>query len=112
MKIRTSSRAVILSLLVSALAAPQAAAAPQAPGAAGRARSTVIDARVPLLFEHRNRSGKTLPFYIASRSFEASGRAPLLVRFAREVTEAERTAYAALGVSFGRRLASGATKVV
>jgi hypothetical protein len=71
-----------------------------------------VDSRVSLLFEHRSKTGRTLPFFVASRQFEGSGKAPLLVRFTRALTPDERAEYARRGVSIKRTLSSGATKVL
>jgi hypothetical protein len=75
------------------------------------ASAAPVDVRARLLFEHRSHTGRTLPFFAPSREFESSGRAPLLVRFARAITPAERASWEKLGLRIGRRLSSGATKV-
>ncbi|HZO13934.1 MAG TPA: S8 family serine peptidase, partial [Polyangiaceae bacterium] len=71
----------------------------------------VVDARVRALYAYRDRRGGTLPFYRARKSFEVSGMAPLLVRFAREPSARELARYRKLGFERGRRLDSGAVKV-
>src|SRR5262245_54824184 len=73
--------------------------------------SASIGARVPMLFGYRNQTGATLPLFRASPELEATGLAPLLVRFRRAPTPAELAKYRSLGFRMGRQLASGAVEV-
>lgn len=95
----------MIAVLVAAVGAPPAAIAqvlrPAEP----------VDGRVPLLFSARRLTGKTLRLFRSSPEFEATGLAPLLVRYHRAPTQAERATYARFGFTEGRALASGAVQV-
>jgi hypothetical protein len=92
-------RSLLLGVALWAIATTASAAPP------------LVDGRVRALYRYRDVTGGTLPFYRARPSFEASGMAPLLVRFARPPTPSELSRYGKLGFERGRTLTSGAVKV-
>lgn len=69
-----------------------------------------LEPRVAQLFAHRDQRGETLPLYQRSAEFERTGIAPLLLRFSRALTEAERASLSASGVELGSAILSGAVR--
>lgn len=104
LRLRASSLRVARAARVLALALVPASLVVTSPA------SAQVDGRVEAAFQHRGRTGETLPFFRASRAFESSGSLPVLLRLARTPTPAERAKYTALGAVLGRTLTSGAIK--
>jgi MYXO-CTERM domain-containing protein len=75
-------------------------------------RSSPVDARVRLLFEHRTRTGATAPLFVRAPEFESTGLAPLVARWKTTPTAAQRAKWAALGWREEKTRRSGAVRVL
>jgi hypothetical protein len=76
-----------------------------------RDRTSPVDARVSLLFEHRAQAGLTLPLFESSRSFETTRLAPLIVRFRTPPSVEARRRWGKLGWVLVEELFSGALRI-